>query len=194
VVVRHRRIEQLNGDEHDHRRVVAVLAVVEDDIDVVAGVDVVDRDRERRTERLVGGAAVRGQVEDDVAAGVHLHDDVVIPAAVVLVADELDGDRIADRVRVRVQRALEADVPVRRAQLEDVRPDDLQVRAGEDVAAQVLDVRPADRILDEVRRGSAVTEADERLPDRTAERTQVLDQDVGRRERVLDVEVEGRAR
>ena len=94
VVVGGRRVVEVDRDERQRRHVVAVLAVVEDDVDVVARVDVVDRDREGGAERLVG-ATVRGQVEHDVVAGVDLDHDVVVAAVLVLPADQLDRDRVS---------------------------------------------------------------------------------------------------
>ncbi len=195
VVVARIRIVKIDGHEDVGRDIVPILAVIEHHIDIVSGVDVVNHDREGRTERFVR-AAVCCQVEHGVLPSVDLDYHVMVSAPHVLPAHQLHRDRVADQIRVGVCRALFADVAVRRTELENVRAHDFGVRPGENVTAQVLDMRATDGIFNKVSgsttKARANPELDVRLAHRAAEGAQVFDQHVRRRECVFNVEVQGR--
>ena len=157
----------------------ALLAVVEHDVDVVAGAERRDRDAERGAERRLasgGWRSGRGRC----LPGVGGDDDRVHDVVRVAPLDELDRQRPP-------RRSLLADRPGSAVQLQHVRADQLDggVGAGADVC------RGRSRSCVCPIGFSIVPSMHDVGPGRAAERPQVADLHLRRRERVDDVEVEG---
>ncbi|OQB83016.1 MAG: hypothetical protein BWX88_03622 [Planctomycetes bacterium ADurb.Bin126] len=161
--------------------VVAFLAVVDDHVHVVARPKGFDLDLQVRAQGRFG-AAVGGQIEDQVLARLGRQVHGVQDAILILVFDQLGPDRPPGR-------ALQADGAQVGIQFEGVGADNLdrRVAAGEDVAGIVVDEGPPDRVLD------VAVDGDVRR-DPCLRSVQVLDLHLRFREAVLDVELERGAR